>query len=59
MLQGKVLSKMQLHQFNELRKLRNQAVHMEEFELKNMPIKAYIDIALTLANNLESYNPNK
>ncbi len=59
MLQGKVLSKKQLHQLNELRKLRNQAAHMEEFELKNMPIEAYIDIALTLANNIESYNPNK
>jgi len=59
MLQGKVLDKMQLHQFNELRKLRNQAAHMEEIELKNMPIEAYIDIALTLANSLENYIPNK
>ena len=59
MLEGKVLNKKQLHQLNELRQLRNQAAHMEEFELKNMPIEAYIDIALTLANNIENYNPNK
>ena len=57
MLQGKVISKNQVHQFNELRKLRNQAAHMEDFELKHMPIEAYIDIALTLANSLENYEP--
>ena len=52
-----MLSKNQYHQFNELRQLRNQAAHMEDFELKNMHIGAYVDIALTLANNLESYQP--
>lgn len=57
MLKDKVLSKNQYHQFNELRQLRNQAAHMEDFELKNMHIGAYIDIALTLANNLENYHP--
>lgn len=57
MLQAKVISKNQAHQFNELRKLRNQAAHMEDFELKNMPVEAYIDIALTLANSLENYEP--
>lgn len=57
MLEGKVINKNQVHQFNELRKLRNQAAHMEDFELKNMPIEAYVDIALTLANSLENYEP--
>jgi hypothetical protein len=57
LLKDKVLNKYQYHQFNELRQLRNQAAHMEDFELKNMPIAAYIDIALTLANNLENYEP--
>jgi hypothetical protein len=57
MLQGKVASENQMHQFSKLRKLRNQAAHMEDFELKNMPIEAYIDIALTLANSLENYEP--
>ncbi|RBP78264.1 hypothetical protein EBI01_18430 [Marinomonas rhizomae] len=56
-LQGKVINRNEIHQFNELRKLRNQAAHMEDFELKNMPIEAYIDIALTLANSLENYEP--
>ena len=57
MLEGKVLSKINVYHFNELRKLRNQAAHMEDFEMKNMQIEAYIDVALTLANQLENYIP--
>ncbi|MDC8445061.1 MAG: hypothetical protein LV471_03935 [Nitrosomonas sp.] len=55
MLKDRALSKNQYHQFNKLRQLRNQAAHMEDFELKNMYIGEYIDISLTLANNLENY----
>jgi len=51
---GKILTPHQYHQFNELRRLRNQAAHMEDFDLQGMHIAAYIDIALTLANNLEN-----
>ena len=41
----------------KLRRHRNKAARMEDFELKNMPIEAYIDIALTLASGLERYEP--
>ena len=54
LLKGKILTPHQYHQFNELRRLRNQAAHMEDFDLQGMHIEAYIDIALTLANNLEN-----
>lgn len=56
LIKNKILNEAQFHQFNELRKLRNQAAHLEDFDLKSMPIPAYIDIALTLANNLETPN---
>ena len=57
MLRDKVLGKMNIYQFAELRQLRNQAAHMEDFDMKNMKIEAYIDVALTLANEIESYVP--
>lgn len=57
LLRGKVLSDSQFKQLNELRKLRNKAAHMEDFNLHGTPIEAYIDIALTMANNLSSYEP--
>ncbi len=59
LLSKDVLSSSQMNQLNQLRKLRNQAAHMEDFELRDMPIEAYIDIALSLSNYLENYNPNK
>ncbi len=57
MLQGKVLSKSEWRQFDELRRLRNTAAHAEEFDLKGMPIEAYLDIALTMARRIERYEP--
>lgn len=57
MLSGKILNENQINRFNELRQLRNKAAHMEDFELQNMPIEAYIDIALTLADYLDNYKP--
>ncbi len=57
LLKDKVLSKQQFHEFNQLRTLRNKAAHAPEFKLHGMPIEGYIDIALSLANSLESYEP--
>lgn len=54
LLHGKILSAHQYHQLKELKHLRNQAAHMEDFDLQGMHIEAYIDIALTLVNNLEN-----
>lgn len=54
-LKGKILSTEQYHRMRELRMLRNKAAHMEDFNLHGMPIEAYLDIALTLANQLEQY----
>lgn len=53
LLKGKALRPEEYHQFNQLRKLRNEAAHAEEFEVSGMPIEAYIDIALSLAARLE------
>ncbi|MBL1147699.1 MAG: hypothetical protein HND56_12655 [Pseudomonadota bacterium] len=39
-------------QFNYLRKLRNTAVHLDDFDLEGMPIELYIDIALGLADKV-------
>jgi hypothetical protein len=57
LLKNKVLEPEQYHRIRELRILRNKAAHMEDFNLHGMPIEAYIDIALTLANQLEQYEP--
>ncbi|WP_053426024.1 hypothetical protein [Rheinheimera sp. KL1] len=57
LLRGKVLSDSQFKQLNDLRRLRNKAAHMEDFSLHGTPIEAYIDIALTIANGLASYEP--
>jgi uncharacterized protein YutE (UPF0331/DUF86 family) len=54
MLKGEVLSKNEFRQFDQLRKLRNEAAHDEEFDVRGMPIEAYIDIALSMASRLES-----
>jgi len=53
MLKGKALSKMEYHQFNQLRKLRNEAAHAEDFDISGIPIEAYVDIALSLAARLD------
>ena len=57
MLKGEVLSKQEYYQFNQLRKLRNEAAHAEEFDIRGMPIEAYIDVALSLAARLEAEYP--
>lgn len=57
LLKGKVLGPEQYHRIRELRMLRNKAAHNEDFNLHGMPIEAYIDIALSLANYLEQINP--
>jgi len=51
--ENNIITKEQYYQLQKLRALRNQASHLEDFELKDMPIEAYIDIALTLANSIE------
>lgn len=53
-LKGKILTPQQYHQFNQLRELRNEAAHIEDFDIKGMPVEAYIDIALSLTASLES-----
>lgn len=55
-LKGKVLNKNELHQFDQLRKLRNEAAHAEQFDVRGMPVEAYIDIALSMASRLEAEN---
>jgi uncharacterized protein YutE (UPF0331/DUF86 family) len=57
MLKGEVFDSQQYHQFNQLRKLRNEAAHTEDFDVRGMPVEAYIDIALSLAARLEGDNP--
>tara|TARA_R110002073_G_scaffold209940_4_gene370475 strand:+ start:187 stop:750 length:564 start_codon:yes stop_codon:yes gene_type:complete len=57
LLRGKILNDAQLKQLQELRRLRNMAAHTEDFNLHGMPIESYIDIALTMANELASYEP--
>ena len=57
LLKGKILSPEQYHRMRELRMLRNKAAHLEDFSLHGMPIEAYLDIALNLANQLEQYEP--
>lgn len=57
MLKGEVLSKQEYYQFNQLRKLRNEAAHAEEFDIRGMPVEAYIDVALSLAARLETEYP--
>ena len=53
----KILTEDQYEQLRELRNLRNMAAHNADFGLTGMPIEAYIDIALTIANWLNRYTP--
>lgn len=57
MLKKEVLSKNEFHQFDQLRRLRNEAAHAEKFDVRGMPVEAYIDISLSLASRLEAENP--
>jgi len=41
-------------QFNKLRKLRNAAVHLDDFYLEEMPVAGYINMALSLASRLNN-----
>ena len=54
--ENNLLNKNQYYQLQKLRDLRNKASHLEDFELEDMPIEAYIDIALTLSNYLDAQN---
>jgi hypothetical protein len=56
MLGEKILNSEQHFQLIELRNLRNNAVHNEEFSLTGEPINTYIDLALSLMDILEKYN---
>lgn len=53
MLKGEVLGPDGFHQFNQLRRLRNEAAHAEDFDIRGMPVEAYVDIALSLAARIE------
>lgn len=57
LLRGKVLDDVQIKRLNDLRRLRNKAAHMEDFNLQGKPVEDYIDIALGVANKLASYEP--
>lgn len=57
MLKGEVLAADEFYQFNQLRKLRNEAAHTEDFSVRGMPLEAYIDIALSLAARLDEVEP--
>ena len=56
LLKNKILDSHQFHQYCELRHLRNQAAHIDDYNLKGMHVEAYIDIALSLVNYLENIN---
>lgn len=56
MLKDEVLSKNEFYQFDQLRKLRNEAAHAEEFDVRGMPVESYVALALSLASKLESEN---
>ncbi len=59
MLREKVISMDRYHQLRELLQLRNKAAHSDDFSLTGSPIETYIDVALSLANELENYEPIK
>jgi len=58
MLREKVLGTEQYYQLKELRTLRNNAAHSEKFTLSGEPIETYVDVALSIANDLEKYMQN-
>ncbi len=48
------LTPSEVKMFNQLRVLRNKAAHDKDFNLHGMPIEAYIDLSLSLANRISS-----
>ena len=56
-LEESVFTHEEIVKFRKLKKLRNKAAHMEDFDLKDMPITAYIDTALSMARKLEAQVP--
>lgn len=57
LLKDKLLEPDLFYRIRELRALKNKATHMEDFNLHGMPIEAYIDISLGIANQLEQFEP--
>ena len=55
MLREKVLDYDHYFQLRELLSLRNKAAHDEDFSLTGKPIETYINVALTIANELEQF----
>jgi hypothetical protein len=54
MLSQKHLDPKRFRQVDELRKLRNEAVHSDDFSLRGEPIKSYIDVARALEEYINS-----
>ena len=52
------LNKYDVSTFNELRGLRNQAVHSAQFEIDSGTIGSYVDVALSLARRIEKLSSN-
>ena len=57
MLRRKVLNSDRYVQLRELLGLRNKAAHADDFSLSGSPIETYIDVALSITNELEHYQP--
>ncbi|TKE95945.1 hypothetical protein [Vibrio kanaloae] len=51
------LTKNEVKMFNQLRVLRNKAAHDRDFNLHGMPIEAYVDLSLSLANRISLAGP--
>lgn len=58
LLLGLGLNKYDVSTFNELRGLRNQAVHSAQFEIDSGTIGSYVDVALSLARRIEKLSSN-
>lgn len=57
MLRDKILSPDRYFQLRELLVLRNKAAHDLDFSLSGSPIETYIDVSLSLQNELDAYEP--
>lgn len=55
MLRENILSTEYYFQLIELRNLRNTAVHQENFELTGKPINQFIDLTLSIINELDKF----
>ena len=53
MLQGSLIDKELYQQLQRMRHIRNEAAHVENLNISDMPVEAYIDIALSTAKRLE------